>query len=558
MQNKLANIRIGKKLATAFGAVMLLVVTLYCLVIWAFHSVKTAVDQAEAETEKMLLAKEYFDDTARLTLYSATSVIRGKFSDDDIAHLAEIRASYGAVFDKLRARVDSASEGRRLMDLWNKQASLPRASNMRVAELNKAGRHAEAAKMFLDQSIPGHDEQDKTIQAFLRWQAGGLAESRRRSGHVISRAVSLISLVTLLVLTGCSLAAFVISRDITRPLQAAVSYVDRVAGGDISQDVRLPYLQRGDEIGVLAKAMQTMSTSFRGLIGNINQGIVVLSSSSADLSANSGRMSRGSREAFDKAHALAAAAEQTTANVISVASGMEQTSTNLHSVAAATEQMTSTIEEIASNSEQARRITGQATQQAASIMEQMNQLGQAANMIGKVTETISEISSQTNLLALNATIEAARAGSAGKGFAVVAGEIKDLATQTAAATEDIRTRIAGIQSSTRGGIDEIGKVTKVIREVNDIVASIAAAIEEQSTATKNIAANIGEASAGVRDANRRVAETSLATGEIAKDIVAVDQAAGQMAEGSEQVRSSAGALSKVAEQLQATIQRFKL
>ena len=196
--------------------------------------------------------------------------------------------------------------------------------------------------------------------------------------------------------------------------------------------------------------------------------------------------------------------------------------------------MTATIGEIASNSEKARRITEEATRQAARISEQMNHLGAAALEIGKVTETITEISSQTNLLALNATIEAARAGSAGKGFAVVANEIKELAQQTAVATEDIKSRIAGVQSSTNAGIAEIGKVTQVIQEVSDIVASIAAAIEEQSTVTKDIARNIGEASIGVRDANTRVAETSHATSEIARDIAGVDQARANMADGSEQ------------------------
>ena len=151
-------------------------------------------------------------------------------------------------------------------------------------------------------------------------------------------------------------------------------------------------------------------------------------------------------------------------NITSVAAGMEQTTTNLSHVASATEQMTSTIGEIAQNSEKARRITDEATRQAARITEQIDQLGVAAREIGKVTETITEISSQTNLLALNATIEAARAGSAGKGFAVVATEIKALAQQTAAATEDIKGRIAGVQSATAGGITEIGKVSQIIQE----------------------------------------------------------------------------------------------
>jgi methyl-accepting chemotaxis protein len=160
------------------------------------------------------------------------------------------------------------------------------------------------------------------------------------------------------------------------------------------------------------------------------------------------------------------------------------------------------------------------------------------------------------LLALNATIEAARAGTAGKGFAVVATEIKALAQQTAAATEDIKGRIAGVQSATAGGITEIGKVSQVIQEVSAIVASIAAAIEEQATATKDIARSVAEASVGVTDSNSRVSQTSQVSREIAKDIVGVDHAAGEMASGSDHVRSSAGELSAVAETLRVTVARF--
>ena len=195
------------------------------------------------------------------------------------------------------------------------------------------------------------------------------------------------------------------------------------------------------------------------MIQEISGGIQVLASSSTELMSNSTEMTTGSRHASDKSHSVSAAAEEMSSNITSVAAGMEQTTTNLSHVSTATEQMTSTIGEIAQNSEKARRITDEATSQAARITEQIDQLGVAAREIGKVTETITEISSQTNLLALNATIEAARAGSAGKGFAVVATEIKALAQQTAAATQDIKARIAGVQSATEGGITEIGKVS---------------------------------------------------------------------------------------------------
>jgi len=140
----------------------------------------------------------------------------------------------------------------------------------------------------------------------------------------------------------------------------------------------------------------------------------------------------------------------------------------------------------------------------------MNQLGDAAQQTGRVTEAITEISAQTNLFALNATIEATRAGAAGKGFAVVATEIKALAQQTSAATDDIRNRIDGVQSSAAASIRKIEKVSQVIDEVSQIVTTIATAIEEQAVVTKDIARNIAEASLGVQEANERISESSLA------------------------------------------------
>jgi methyl-accepting chemotaxis protein len=365
-----------------------------------------------------------------------------------------------------------------------------------------------------------------------------------------------VALISLLAAGIATLLGIVVTRSIAKPLTVAVSHLGQVAAGDVSREVPPEYLERRDEIGLLSQAVQTMSVSLRDVLKDITGGTHLLSSSWAELSANSAEMSNGSHQPPASPRRCLRHRENDR-QLMSVASGMEQTSTNLASVASATEQMTATIGEIAGNSEKARRITEEATRQAARISEQMNQLGAAAQDIGKVTETITEISSQTNLLALNATIEAARAGSAGKGFAVVANEIKELAKQTAAATEDIKARISGVQSSTAGGISEIGKVSQVIHEVSDIVSSIAAAIEEQSTVTKDIARNIAVASTGVQDANKRVSETSQATLQIAAEIAGVDQAAGRMAS-SEQVRSGAVDLSKVAEKLQTAVSRFRV
>jgi methyl-accepting chemotaxis protein len=202
--------------------------------------------------------------------------------------------------------------------------------------------------------------------------------------------------------------------------------------------------------------------------------------------------------------------------------------------------------------------TEQAAQQVDQFSVVMKDLGHSAQEIGKVTESITSISSQTNLLALNATIEAARAGAAGKGFAVVASEIKELAQQTAAATSEIKEKIATIQGSTAGAVADIDKIVQVIRDVNEIVMSIAAAIQEQATVTQDIAGNIAQASSGVRDANTRVAQTSAVTDSMAKEINDVSLSVGQMASASTQVQTSALELSQLAEQLSQMVSKFKV
>jgi methyl-accepting chemotaxis protein len=210
------------------------------------------------------------------------------------------------------------------------------------------------------------------------------------------------------------------------------------------------------------------------------------------------------------------------------------------------------------NSEKARGITGGAVTLAKSSSDRVEGLGQAAQEISKVTSTITEISEQTNLLALNATIEAARAGEAGKGFAVVANEIKELAKQTAEATDEIRNRIQGIQDSISGTITDIEQVPKVINDVDEIVSTIATAVEEQSTTTREIATNVAQASQGIQEVTENVTQSSNVTGEIAGEVSEVNRATGEMANSSSQINMSANELSKVADQLKSMVGQFKV
>ncbi len=366
-----------------------------------------------------------------------------------------------------------------------------------------------------------------------------------------------IGLVALLVLSGSAVVMYLLAQGIVRPIVRATDMLKDISQGEGDLTKRLDVASK-DEIGLLARYFNNFVEKLQGIIGQIAGNAGTVASAATELSSVSSQTAHSVQTLSGKTATVAAAAEESSANTTGVAASMEETSNNLSSVASATEEMSATIGEVASNSEKARAVSAQAREQATAVSALMQQLGQAAQEIGKVTETITEISSQTNLLALNATIEAARAGAAGKGFAVVANEIKELAQQTAEATEDIKAKISGVQTSSGNAISDIEAITGVIGQVGELVAGIATAIEEQAAVTKDVAGNIAQASAGVQEANERVAQTASVSKTMAEDVAGVNAAAGEIRAGGEQVQTSAAELSKLAEQLKGLVGQFKV
>ena len=371
--------------------------------------------------------------------------------------------------------------------------------------------------------------------------------------YAMGWTIALASLVFLLIGIGLAL---LIARMVLLPVRNCVSLLKDISEGDGDLTQRLP-VETKDEIGQLAQYFNNFVTKLQGIIADIATNAQTVASSATELTAVSGQTAQSVQTLASKTNTVAAAAEEMSANISTVATGMEQTTGNLSSVAAATEEMTSTIGEIASNTERARGTTDGAARQIDAFAGVLRELGSAAQEIGKVTDTIAAISSQTNLLALNATIEAARAGEAGRGFAVVANEIKELALKTAEATNDIRTKIDGIQNASGSAVTDVGQIVAVISDVNEIVTTIAAAIEEQSAVAREVATNIGQATTGVQDAAGRASEMSGVSQEIARDVAVVDSITNDIRAGGEQVQISAEELSRLAEQLKTLVGQFR-
>jgi methyl-accepting chemotaxis protein len=241
---------------------------------------------------------------------------------------------------------------------------------------------------------------------------------------------------------------------------------------------------------------------------------------------------------------MAANSEETSAQANLVASASEQVSSNVATVATSAEEMSASVKEIAKNASDAAKVATQAVRVAEDTNRTVAKLGESSVQIGKVIKVITSIAQQTNLLALNATIEAARAGEAGKGFAVVANEVKELAKQTAAATEEISQKIEAIQGDTKGAVSAISQISVVISQINDISNTIASAVEEQSATTNEIARNASEAAKGSTEISRNITNVSLA--------------AKNTTEGASNCLSSANELSKLAAELNRVVERAKL
>ena len=302
--------------------------------------------------------------------------------------------------------------------------------------------------------------------------------------------------------------------------------VNAATSGDLTQHVTVT---GDDPVGQMGIGFERFISGLRANMELIGNNATALAGASEELSSVSAQMSSNAEETSAQANVVSAASEQVSANVSTVATGVEE--------------MNAAIREISKNASEAARVSQQAVTFANNTNGTIAKLGESSMEIGKVVKVITSIAEQTNLLALNATIEAARAGEAGKGFAVVANEVKELAKETAKATEDISHKIEAIQSDTKDAVESIRQISEVINQINDISNTIASAVEEQTATANEMGRNVGEASKG--------------SGEIAQNITAVATAALNTTQGANNTQQAASELSRMAADLQNLVSQFK-
>jgi len=367
------------------------------------------------------------------------------------------------------------------------------------------------------------------------------------------------------------------------PVSRIVQLTRSLSKGDLTQRLMM---QRKDEIGELAGALDDSCSYLSKIIASVKQNANMqaaaseqmstisteMASSTEEMSTQSETVAGATEEMSASINSMASAAEEMSVNIQSVSSTAEQMSLNMNSVASSIEQMSASIEEVALSAKDGSVIAQQAMDMSDMTKTTMGDLGNAAKEIGEVTNLIKRIAEQTNLLALNATIEAAAAGDAGKGFAVVANEIKELANQSGQAANAIAKRVEGVQANTESAVEAIAGIADIIQKVNESSSTITHSVAEQTSTSNEISGNVQQTSAGItniatsiaelargaNDVSQSAAEAAKGVSEVSANILGLSKAVNESNTGAQQVHTTSAELAQIAAQIQEMMNEFKV
>jgi methyl-accepting chemotaxis protein len=528
---------LGKKLGLGFGVILALMILSAVLTyskasaiketqdritgvrvptVGALKDLQRELNQTQSKGRQAILAGNESDRwEAAKKLFDSTWDGIGK----DVAKLDELSTKW-----TLQANRD------RLADVKKQLPALLEVQEQAMKRAVGSDRDAvmKAGNEFADKATP--------ITEAMKIPLGEVADSNDKlllqeteEMNAGNRSMNLTMAITTLMALGIGIfVAIFLSRGISGATQSVLVQAEAIAAGDLTRDDLK--IQSQDELGELTIAINKMSGSLKRMILSISENAMQVASASEELNSTSQQITANSAETSAQADVVSKAAQTVSQNLQTVATGAEE--------------MGASIKEIAKNATEAAKIATSAVKVAEDTTVTVSKLGDSSSEIGQVIKVITSIAQQTNLLALNATIEAARAGEAGKGFAVVANEVKELAKETAKATEDISRKIEAIQTDTKAAVDAIASISGVIHQINDISSTIATAVEEQNATTNEMSRNVSEAATGA--------------GEITSNIAGVAEAAQGTTHGATDTQKASQQLVETSAELRRLVEQFKI
>jgi len=528
---------LGKKLALGFGVILALMVLSTVLTYVKAGAMKETQDR---ETTVRMPTISALKDLQRDLNQSQSKGRQAILAGSESARWEAAKKIFDLNWEEVGKDVARLDE---LSPKWNLQANGERLAEVKkqlpaLRQVQEAAmKHAvgterdaviKAGNEFADQATP--------VTEAMKIPLGEVADSNEKllqqeteAMNAENRSMDVTMAVTTFAALGIGIfVAIFLSRGIAGATQAVLAQAEAIADGDLTrEDLRV---RSQDELGDLTTAINKMSGSLKRMILAITENAMQVASASEELNSTSQLITSNSAETSAQADVVSKAAQSVSQNLQTVATGAEE--------------MGASIKEIAKNATEAAKIATSAVKVAETTTATVSKLGESSTEIGLVIKVITSIAQQTNLLALNATIEAARAGEAGKGFAVVANEVKELAKETAKATEDISRKIEAIQTDTKAAVDAIASISGVIHQINDISSSIATAVEEQNATTNEMSRNVSEAATG--------------SGEITTNITGVAEAAQGTTRGATDTQKASQQLVETSTQLRRLVEQFKI
>ena len=528
---------LGKKLGLGFGCVLALTVLSAVLTYVKATAIRESQDRAMAVRVP--------------TIRACTDLQRDLNQTQNMARQAILAGSQAArrdaaknIFDsnwndigKDVARLDELAPKWTLQEnrdrLTETKQELPSLRDFQEAAIKHATGSerdavAKAGNEFADTATPVTEAVKKPLGDMADSFAALLKVSSEEMNAEIRSLNLTTTIVTFVALANGIFVAVFLSRRIAGATQSILSQAEAIAAGDLTRD-DLKVRSR-DELGDLTTAINKMSGSLKRMILAITENSVQVAGAIDELNSTSQQITANSEETSAQADVVTKAAEHVSQNLQTVATGAEE--------------MAASIKEIAKNATEAAKVAASAVRVAETTTAIVSKLGESSTEIGQVIKVITSIAQQTNLLALNATIEAARAGEAGKGFAVVANEVKELAKETAKATEDIGRKIEAIQTDTKAAVEAIASISGVINQISDISSTIASAVEEQNATTNEMSRNVSEAAHG--------------SSEITSNITGVAEAAQGTTRGATDTQKASQQLVETSTQLRRLVEQFKV